>query len=90
MAQIVLITAGVFSDAGGFIIYVGSDGKLHVKKVPPWGPDGFRVDIDRGLSLLTAAARVKDARLAGELEKTGLQALQQHVGELRKLGEIQT
>jgi len=29
---------GLFSDGGGFIIYPGKDGKLHVKYIPPREP----------------------------------------------------
>ena len=54
------VTPGVLVDAGGYIIYLGSDGKLHVKKVPPGpGPDGWGI-LPAASSLLATLEGVKN------------------------------
>ena len=55
-----MTTPGVLVDAGGYIIYLGSDGKLHVKKVPPGpGPDGWGI-LPAASSLLASLEGVKN------------------------------
>jgi hypothetical protein len=60
--RILFVTPGVFTDAGGFAIYFGSDGKLHVKRVPGWDP-AVR-ELAAAVQVLDAAATMKDAHAA--------------------------
>lgn len=62
----VVIRVGGENDGPGYIIYVGSDGKLHIKKVPGWDP-GVRLQFDAAVSILQHAALAKDAKIEQKL-----------------------
>lgn len=48
---------GVFSDGGGFIIYPGHDGKLHIKYIPPREPVLGQLNLAASLAALAERAR---------------------------------
>ena len=43
---------GVFNDGGGLIIYMGRDGKLHVKRIPPRAPAFENLSVIAALTAL--------------------------------------
>jgi len=47
---------GVFSDGGGFVIYPGHDGKLHIKYIPPREPVLTSVNLAASLAALAERA----------------------------------
>jgi hypothetical protein len=59
---------GIFYDGGGFIIYPGHDGKLHIKRVPPWDPEVMG-QLNLAASLVVHAERVADANIATEMRR---------------------
>lgn len=90
------VTAGVTNDGGGFGFYIGSDGKLHVVKVPPWDPEGGGLGPSPINDLVTAAhlmitaetrdgaARTNFEKVAMELVRTALPAVEKSVAENMK------
>lgn len=81
--EVAFISGGVFTDAGGFIIYIGSDGKLHVKKVPPWNPETIG-ELKAVFSILEHAGAIRNQKVQQELVRVAEQIAQPHVGELQK------
>jgi hypothetical protein len=79
--RIVLVTPGVFTDAGGFIVYMGSDGKLHVKRVPGWDP-GVRAEIGAAVQILDQLHAVKDANVAQRFTEFATGILNARAGEI--------
>lgn len=80
-------TPGVFTDAGGFVIYIGSDGKVHVKRIPPWDP-GVRGELAAAAHVLDAAATLKDAHTAQKIVDLVEGVLNSRVGALRQHLEV--
>ncbi|HXP83657.1 MAG TPA: hypothetical protein VN841_03000 [Bryobacteraceae bacterium] len=80
---------GIFTDAGGVIIYVGKDGKLHVKRVPPWDPNLSQLNL--AASLIAQAENVTDVRIANQMRDLANTILSsqsnQMIGVLNQLQE---
>ena len=58
-----IISPGVLVDGGGFIITIGPDGKIHIEKVPPWGPDTYRA-LQKATAILQHASVVEKEGVA--------------------------
>jgi hypothetical protein len=71
----VLISVGGSNDAPGFIIYKGSDGKLHLKKVPGWDPWVQKV-IKAVTTTLVEVAKIEDQKVRANFEHSTQTALQ--------------
>lgn len=74
---------GGFTDAGGFILYVGSDGKLHVRRVPPWNPETLG-ELKAAVGILEFAGQLRNAKVQEELVGIAQRIAAPHVGELQK------
>ena len=70
---------GGLTDAPGIVIYVGADGKIHVKHVPGWNPD-----ISAAISVLGQAARLDDRMMAQQLDRVAENILQKHAAPIMK------
>lgn len=81
--EIAFMSPGVLTDAGGFMIYVGSDGKLHVKKVPPWNPETLN-ELKAVFDVLEGVGQIRNQKVQQELLRVAEQVAQPHVGELQK------
>jgi hypothetical protein len=87
--EIAFVSPGVLTDAGGFILYIGADGKVHVKRVPPWGPE-VRAELQLAFAVLERVGEVKNREVAQQFLTASEHVLQQHAGELqRAVGELQ-
>jgi hypothetical protein len=75
------ITGGPLVDAPGWVIYIGSDGKLHIKPVPGWGPFP---DISVAFSVLNQAANLSDRVVAQQLVLVAENILQKNAAPLMK------
>ena len=72
--SIVYTSPGVPTDGGGFVIYLGADGKLHIKPVPP-GPDGpLRTLVTAAGLVGTVAGKAGFAEVATAAEKVFINA----------------
>lgn len=86
--EIVFITPGVFSDGGGFVIWVDGQGRVHVTKVPPSDPE-VRAEIAAAIEVLNAATSMRDQALAQRFAQFAQTILQARVTELRGIaGEV--
>ncbi len=56
---------GYFNDGGGFVIYPGKDGKLHIKYIPPREP--VLNQLNQAASLMAHAEGIGDARVASQM-----------------------
>jgi hypothetical protein len=56
---------GYFNDGGGFVIYLGHDGKLHIKYVPPREPVLSQLNL--AASLMAHAEGIGDASIANQV-----------------------
>lgn len=81
--EIAFISPGVLTDAGGFIVYVGSDGKLHVKRVPPWNPE-TAAELGAAFAAIDGASRIKNQVVAQQFLNAATHVLGQHLGELER------
>lgn len=81
--EIAFMSPGVLTDAGGFIIYIGSDGKLHVKKVPPMGPETV-AELTAVFSILEGAGQLRNQKVQQELLHVAQAIAAPHAGELQK------
>ena len=70
----IIIQVGGQNDGPGYIIYVGSDGKVHVKRVPGRDP-GVKVQFDAAVSILEHAALTKDASIEKRLTASAQESL---------------
>lgn len=62
----VLFTVGGLNCGPGYIIYIGSDGKIHVKRVPPRNPE-LSVQFDAAISILEHALLAKNVKIEEKL-----------------------
>jgi len=81
--EIAFISPGVLTDAGGFIIYIGSDGKVHVKRIPPLGPESV-AELGAVFAVLESVSAIKSAAVDNELLRVAQDVASKHVGELQK------
>ncbi len=81
--EIAFISPGVLTDAGGFIIYIGSDGKVHIKRIPPWGPETLR-ELQAAFAVVEHAGAIKNAAVAEQFLHVAQAVVGQHVAELQK------
>jgi hypothetical protein len=87
--EIAFVSPGVLTDAGGFIIYIGSDGKVHVKRVPPWDPE-TRAELQAAFAVLEHAGQIRNQAVAQQFLAVSERVIQQHAGALQKgVGELQ-
>ncbi len=87
--EIAFVSPGVLTDAGGYIIYIGSDGKVHVKHVPGWNPE-TRAELQTAFAVLERAGEIKNREVAQRFLAASEHVLQRHAGELQKaVGELQ-
>jgi hypothetical protein len=61
-------------DAGGIEIYIGSDGKVHFKRIPGWDPEAM-LAVETVAQLANYAHVTEDARLKAELNRTASEIL---------------
>ena len=57
--QVYFFTPGALTDAGGLAFYIGSDGKVHVVRIPPWNPEVLS-EINAAVHVLNQAASIKN------------------------------
>jgi hypothetical protein len=88
LSEWMVFTPGAFSDGGGFVIYLGKDGKIHVKRIPPWDPQ-VRWELTAAMAILDHAARVQNAVIAGRLEDAAAEIIQTHADEITKIASAQ-
>jgi len=81
--EIAFISPGVLTDAGGFIIYIGSDGKIHVKRIPPLGPESV-AELGAVFTVLESVSAIKNASVDNEFLRVAQDVASKHVGELQK------
>ena len=81
--EIAFITPGVLTDAGGFIIYIGSDGKIHVKRVPPWDPETLG-ELQAAVAVLDNVSAIRNEAVAGQFLKVAEGVFAKHAGALQK------
>jgi hypothetical protein len=82
--EVAFVSPGVLTDAGGFIIYIGSDGKVHIKRIPPLGPESVR-ELQAVFAILQYAGGIQNRAVADELVKVAQQVATPHAAELQKL-----
>ena len=81
--EIAFISPGVLTDAGGFIIVVGADGKVHIKRVPPWSPETLG-ELRAAVATVDQVGAIKNRAVAEQFMKVAQGVIGQHVGELQK------
>lgn len=81
--DIAFMSPGVLTDAGGFIIYIGSDGKVHIKRVPPWNPETLS-ELQAAVAVVDHVGRIQNRAVADQFLKVAEGVLGKHVGELQK------
>jgi len=81
--EIAFMSPGVLTDAGGFVIVVGADGKLHIKRVPPWDPETLH-ELQAAFTTLEHVGEIKNAAVAEQFLKVAQGVIGQHAGELQK------
>jgi hypothetical protein len=82
--EVAFVSPGVLTDAGGFIIYIGSDGKVHIRRIPPLGPESVR-ELQAVFAILQYAGGIQNRAVADELVKVAQQVATPHAAELQKL-----
>jgi hypothetical protein len=82
--DIAFMSPGVLTDAGGFIIYIGSDGKIHIKRVPPWNPETLR-ELQAAVTVIDQVGRIENRAVADQFLKVAEGVIGKHVGELQKV-----
>jgi hypothetical protein len=68
-----IVTGGVLVDAGGFIIFIGSDGKIHIKKIPPWNPEVFKA-----IQVIQSSQVIPDKTISKKVYDLGVSMLSQN------------
>lgn len=81
--EIAFMSPGVLTDAGGFIIYIGSDGKVHIKRVPPWNPETLH-ELQSAFGALEHVGQIQDRAVADQFVKVAQGVITKHAGELQK------
>ena len=81
--EIAFISPGVLTDAGGFIIYIGSDGKVHIKRVPPWNPETL-AELQTAVGVLENVGHIQNRAIQDEFVKVAQNVIAKHAGELQK------
>ena len=78
----------MLTDGGGYEFYLGSDGKWHVRRVPPWNPDLLN-ELVAAVDILRQASTIKDAHVAQKFVNFASSVIdnrtQQIVGYLNKV-----
>ena len=80
--EVVLMTPGIFVDAGGLILYIGADGKVHVKRILPWDPDVLR-EIYAAVHALEGVNPVRDDKVAKPFIDAAQRVVQAHVKQIQ-------
>jgi hypothetical protein len=81
--EIAFMSPGVLTDAGGFIIVIGSDGKVHLKRVPPWNPETLK-ELQTAFGALEHAGGIQNRAVADQFVKVAQGVIGEHAGELQK------
>ena len=81
--EVAFMSPGALTDAGGFIIYIGSDGKVHIKRVPPWDP-GVRAELQTVFAVLEHAGAIKNAAVQKQFTAAATHVVEAHAAELQK------
>jgi hypothetical protein len=80
-SQIIFMSPGVFNDGGGIEIVIGTDGKPHIVRVPPWdGPDTASA-LNAVASALSLAAITDKPNLRVALENIAQTITQSYAAE---------
>lgn len=78
-AVFIFISAGPLVDGEG----IGIDGQGHVHHIGPWSPDIMKALQSAG-SVMTAAGKVGDRKIASELAGIAQQIVQPHLGQIQQ------
>lgn len=73
---------GYFNDGGGFVIYVGHDGKLHIKYIPPREPVLNQLNV--AASLMAHAEGIGDAHIANQMRDLAQSVLNSQAEQITK------
>jgi hypothetical protein len=82
--EIAFMSPGVLTDAGGFIIFIGSDGKIHIKRIPPWGPETLS-ELQTAVAVIDHVGRIQNRAVADQFLKVAEGVIGKHVAELQKV-----
>lgn len=71
-----IFVGGVTGDGGGYIITLGGDGHVVIKRIPPWDP-GVSVlsPLDAALGLMAQAEASRDTKARKQLQSLAQQML---------------
>ncbi len=81
--EIAFISPGVLTDGGGYIIYIGSDGKVHIKKIPPWDPETLS-ELQVAVAVLDGAGAIRNEAVAAQFLKVAEGVVAKHAAALQK------
>jgi hypothetical protein len=82
-ARIVVATAGIGSDAGGW--FIGADGKVH--RVPGWNPEAL-TEMVNAIKVIQAAGQLKTPGLGEQSLKDMHQFVQKEMATHLKAGDV--
>lgn len=71
---------GYFNDGGGFVIYLGHDGKLHIKYIPPREP--VLSQLNQAASLMAHAEGIGDTDIANQMRDLAQAVLDTHAEQI--------
>lgn len=66
------IFIGGTNDAPGFEIYIGADGKLHIRRIPGWNPDSM-AELNRAINVIYEATKLRTPGLAEATIRSALE-----------------
>ena len=75
------------TDAGGIIITIGADGKIHIKRIPGWNPE-LLTDLVSAVDVIGRASSIKQKGLAEAVIKEVMPLVQDQLAQNVKEGGV--
>ena len=82
-----LYVVGGGTDGGGYIITIGADGKIIIKRIPGWNPE-LLADLARAADVITSAVGLKQKGLAEGVIREVMPMIQDQLAKNVKEGGV--